>query len=184
MHDFKVGDRVVYKATSVTRSSDHEGRKGVVTEIKSADAVGVGWDESSLFNRGGYLIVNLRHLPAPDVITIDRADLPEVVVAPAGHYLIAGDQRGKHATAEGCRESARISLALAEFLEAREKAAEEAKAAEKEAAELLNKRRDELAKEVAKRACYVNYQNFTYEDHVPATQAAINMFIELEDPRG
>lgn len=176
MHQFEVSDRVRITNPNLI----HFGKTGVIAaycEImcESAWLVRVdGTDDSCQ-----YKDASLTH--TPDVITINRADLPDVEVNEAGWVKSANNYLAHVDSADPTtlRSIALQYLSAAEFLEAREKAAEEDAAAEK-----LNKRRDELAKEVAKRACYVNYQNYTYEDHVPAAQAAINMFIELEDPRG
>ena len=178
MNDFKVGDRVEYVGNV---SSVMLGKVGVVVEPPFANSGMVYFDHGGAESYGAYS-QSLRLITrTPDVITIDRADLPEVVVTTAGHYLIAGDQRGKHATAEGCRESALISLALAEFLEDREKAAEEAKAAEKEAAEKLNKRRDDVARELAKKAGWDAPESAVYSSHLAETQYAIDMLIAEYD---
>lgn len=167
MNDFKVGDRVRITNPSLI----HFGKTGVIAtycEIMCQPAWLVrvdGADDSCQYKETSLT-------RTPDVITIDRADLPEVLDNPNG-FTVGGFGYACDLTSSQRREHALRLLALAEFLEAREKTAEEAKTK-------LDKRRDELAKEVAKRACYVNYQNFTYEDHVPAAQSAINMLIELE----
>lgn len=176
MHQFEVGDRVRITNPNLI----HFGKTGVIAaycEImcESAWLVRVdGTDDSCQYKDASLT-------PASDLITIDRADLPEVVAAPAGHYLIAGEMRGKHATAEGCRESALISLALAEFLEERDKAAA---VAEMEAAARLTKRRDELAEAVAKNAGWSVWAGTEYADHQREAQEAIDLLIEFEDSRG
>lgn len=173
MNDFKVGDPVKYVGTVF---AERKGKHGVVAGIVDSSAsVRVEFDGDG--HDVGCWPKSLRLITrTPDVITIDRADLPEVVVATAGHYLIAGDQRGKHATAEGCRESALISLALAEFLEAREKAAEETAAAEK-----LAKRRDDVARELAKKSGWDAPESAVYSSHLAETQYAIDMLIAEYD---
>lgn len=179
MNDFKVGDRVEYVGNV---SSVMLGKVGVVVEPPFANSGMVYWSESY-----GADSQSLRHVtPAPSVITINRADLPEVRQEGDSVVIIRG--KGCIYTANHNPETARASaadfIALAEFLEAREKAAEEAASAEKEAAELLNKRRYELAEVVAKNAGWNVWAGTEYADHQCEAQAAIDMMIAAEADRG
>ena len=161
MNDFKVGDRVEVVAAESAGGYYKNGDVFTIAKVDDDDGDLDMVEMTDMFLHSR----EVRHAPAiPDLITINRADLPEVRQEGDSVVIIRG--KGCIYTANHNPETARASaadfIALAEFLEAREKAAEEAAAAEKEAVDKLNKRRDELAKEVAKRACYVNYQNFTY----------------------
>lgn len=185
MHDFKVGDRVTYVGPS------HDIQKLSPFIINAFYGSGnTQYVKIKGVERYEPMVSNLRHVaPAPDVITINRTDLP-----PVSAEYEASDFPGKDAPrvalavllAAGWSSADDAVKSLRSVINGYEHsiALDAAASAEKEAKSKLNKRRDELAKEVAKRACYVNYQDFTYEDHVSAAQAAINMFIELEDPRG
>ena len=181
MNDFKVGDRVKYVG-------ENPGLLAIGT--LTVKRVHTGWVDIEENSACGPLFENLRHVtPAPDVITIDRAELPEVTVSDFGNGLVTAlaqenyQPQLRRFTEDGTGSSwnlkiAYANLAVALAIEARD--AEDA-AAEKLAEELITKRRDELAVEVAEAACYINYANFTYEDHVPATQRAIDRIIELTD---
>jgi hypothetical protein len=172
MNDFKVGDRVEYVGATTTRMI---GKIGVVVEPPFANSGMVYFDHGGAEPYGAYS-QNLRHLPAPDVITIVRTDLPEVRVD--GLHLIADKNAfGRFLDADGHRKMALSQLAVAEFLE-REGASE------KEAAEKLNKRRDELAKEVAKKADWVGWRGALFINHQSEAQAAIDMMIIAEANRG
>ena len=169
MNNFKVGDRVEVIAAESTGGHYKNGDVFTIAKVDDDDG-----DMDMVEMTGMFLHpreVRL-HTRTPDVITINRADLPEVTASK--DHLIAGKNTfGRFLDADGHRKMALSQLAVAEYMERERDAENEAKSK-------LDKRRDELAKEVAKRACYVNYQNFTYEDHAPATQSVINMLIELE----
>ena len=178
MHDFKVGDRVRITNPSLIQF----GKTGVIEtycEIMCQRAWLVridGADDSFQYKEASLT-------PAPDVITINRADLPEIVVNEAGwvkadtNYLAHIDS----AKSSNLRLIALHYLAAVEFLEAREKAAEEGAAAEREAAEKLNKRRDGLARELAKKAGWDAPESAVYSSHLAETQYAIDMLIAEYD---
>lgn len=123
MSDFKVGDRVTYTGrNSGYVSSTMIGWRGTVTGIENA-SIGVRWDSGENF---GVFRENIASI-TPDVITINRADLPEVTES-GGSLCCGGSDyftdpefgAAKH------RQLALQQLAVADFIEARDKAAEEA----------------------------------------------------------
>ena len=180
MNDFKVGDPVKYVGTVF---AERKGKHGVVAGIVDSSAsVRVEFDGDG--REVGCWPKSLRLItPAPDVITIDRADLTEIVVNEAGwvkadtNYLAHIDS----AKSSNLRLIALHYLAAVEFLEAREKATEETAAAEKEAADKLTKRRDDVARELAKKAGWDAYESAVYSSHLAETQYAIDMLIAEYD---
>lgn len=175
MNDFKAGDRVEYVGadrTTITRSL--LGKTGKVAEIKSERSIRVDWDESTL--KHGVLGTNLR-LIAPDVLTIPRAELPEVVERDGALWAI-GLQYGLGFPAAKHRARALAQLAVSEFLATREKAEQEAA---DQHAQILNKRRDELARELFDQIEYkLHPEPFNYQDATPVVRAAIDRIIQLE----
>lgn len=171
MKEFKPGDRVEY-------ACDHFGLHGhrFVT-IKAIYGEWAAIEEPAV---GRLALSNLRHITsAPDVITINRSDLPEVRrdgynVTVCGRTTYIGHPD----SARYYREDALRYLAIAEYLDAQDAAKE---TAEMEAADKLAKRRDEIAREVAKRAFFVAFDSFTYQNHASLVQAAIDMIIEEQD---
>lgn len=180
MHDFKVGDRVEYVGTVF---AGRKGKHGVVAGIVDSSAsVRVEFDGDG--HDVGCWPKSLRLItPAPDVITIDRADLPEVT--DVGGSLHSGTSDYFTDPEFGAAKHRRLALqqlAVAEFLEAREKAAEEVAVAVKEAADKLTQRRDDLANELAPR--YDTKSAPTRYDQIgTGMQRAIDRIIELEDSR-
>ena len=108
--------------------------------------------------------------PAP--IIIDRADLPEVVEY--GIYFFVGGAEYSSLGHHRHRECALEQLALAEFLEARERQAAEDAAAEALGEQIMQKRRDQLATGFSMGA-------FSYDRMPSFTQATIDRIIELQD---
>lgn len=173
MNEFKVGDRVVYKGTDRIRTPNLEGLCGTVVGFSdTGHSVRADWDDSPA--KFGVLAGNLRHVtPAPDPITIDRADLPEVMERDGKFWAGSGPEECMARGSENpnwLRNHANAALALAEFLEARDKAAEEADLR-------LCQRRDELAEELTS-------EQILYSDCGAAITTAIDRIIELEDARG
>ena len=183
MNDFKVGDRVEVVAAESAGGYYKNGDVFTIAKVDDDDG-----DLDMVEMTGMFLHSReVRHAPAiPDLITINRADLPEVRQEGDSVVIIRG--KGCIYTANHNPETARASaadfIALAEFLEAREKAAEEAAAAEKDAAASLTKRRDELAEVVAKNAGWYVWAGTEYADHQCEAQAAIDMMIAAEADRG
>lgn len=123
MNDFKVGDRVQYTGNV---SEAMVGKVGVVVQPPHPGASMVFFNHGDDEPYGAYP-ESLTKLPAPDVITINRADLPEVTESDGSlhcgesHYFTDPEfGAAKH------RQLALQQLAVAEFIEARDKAAEEA----------------------------------------------------------
>lgn len=114
-------------------------------------------------------------LAAPDVLTIPRAELPEVVERD-GALWADGLQYGFSLSAATHRSHALTQLAVSEFLAAREKAEQDA--ADQHAA-ILNKRRDELIQQFMPEAARANNLP-TWDELNPTYQRAINYAIQLE----
>ena len=107
--------------------------------------------------------------PAP--IIIDRADLPEVVEY--GIYFFVGGAEYSSLGHHRHRECALEQLALAEFLEAREKAqAAEDAAAEALGEQIMQKRRDDIGFE---------FFGYRYEALTEQSSRVVDHIIELTD---
>lgn len=168
MTEYKAGDRVEYVGPSPFRTGKHytiTGITGIAGEYAEVD-------EDKFFTPK---LANIRHATAPDVITIDRAELPEVVAD--GDTLECGSVIYGCTKSNYYRSNAMHYLAIAEFLEAREKLAAEDAAAAKLAAAKLAGRRDKLANK------FIDGP-ITYEYTIPAVQRAIDAYIALEDAHG
>ncbi|SEE83797.1 hypothetical protein SAMN04489740_2732 [Arthrobacter alpinus] len=170
MNDFNKGDRVRIVAP---RNATHYSH-GDIVKVVSADESGLVIDCGN--DNQDFVTRDEVELATADVITIDRADLPKVVVNEAGwmkadnNYLAHIDS-AKTAT---LRLIALQYLSAVELLDAREK---ESAAAEKEASERLRSRQDEMAREVAKNAGWNDWRDGSYNQHTSETQAAIDMLI-------
>jgi hypothetical protein len=166
MNDFKAGDRVEYTGAT---SKHKAGLRGTVSRAHGS-TIYVNFDDGS--DCFGAFSYSLTKLTAPDVITIVRADLPEVTVD--GQHLLAGKNIfGRFLDADGHRKMALSQLAVAEYMEAEERT--KAKP---------TKRRDELAKVVAKNADWVGWRGALYVNHSIEARAAIDMMIVAEANRG
>lgn len=121
----------------------------------------------------------LRHIPAvPDVITIPRSDLPEVTRSASGWLTIGDDTFTDDPTPAERRRWAIEHLAIAEFLDAQAATKE---TAEKEAADKLAERRDEIAREVAKKGNWYDAENTGFVNMPDSTRIAIDMIIAEQD---
>lgn len=168
MNNFKVGDPVEYVGTT---SSAMIGKVGVVVDPPFENAGMVYFDHGGEQPYGAYG-QNLRRV-TPDVITINRADLPEVtrVNIHGGEYLeVEGSRYHDEPTAKGWRDSALRRLALAKFVDN----------------ESRNKKRDVefrrigLILKLMPEAAEANNLP-TWDDLNPTYQRAIDMIIELQD---
>lgn len=171
MKEFKPGDRVEY-------ACDHFGLHGhrFVT-IKAIYGEWAAIEEPAV---GRLALSNLRHITsAPDVITINRSDLPEVRrdgynVTVCGRTTYIGHPD----SARYYREDALRYLAIAEYLDAQDAAKE---TAEMEAADKLAERRDEIAREVAKVRNWDKPENSTYQATPAFAKVLIDMLIAEQD---
>lgn len=180
MTDFKPGDRVCALSDTKTEGT-------VILAPPSPDFIAIKWDTGFENYR-----VHKREVRRviPDVLTIPRAELPEVVIKgdwvtfeETGHY-VCGIRASAAEVAPALRRQAFELLAAIDYLEAREKEADAAREkAEQEAADqhaaILNKRRDELAAELAPR-CDSNLPPNWYENVSNNLQRAIDRIIQLE----
>lgn len=125
-HDFKVGDRVEVVAEALAFGFYENGDVFTIASI----------DDDGDLKMVGMTDIHIKprevRLHAPDVITINRSDLPEVVEDSCG-WIVGGFGYSAELTSSQRREHAIRLLALAEFLGVREKAG-------REAAEKLTKR--------------------------------------------
>lgn len=171
MTDFKVGDRVEYVGTTWPSRIGQQAM--VVEDQHNTTSIQIRFDGDC--SDSGVRAKSIRLIaPAPDVITINRADLPEARID--GNVTVRSGTTTCHRDLESSRmrSSALERFALAEFLEAREKAAEEVAAAEKESAAKLDKRRDELAE------LFTGISGKPYHFHRLDLRTAIDRIIELE----
>lgn len=173
MNDFKVGDRVKIVAPKNATHYDQGDIVKVISTGLSGLVIDCGDENRDFVTRDEIELAEL------DLITINRADLPEVVERDG---VLSAGSGPEECTARGSenpnwlRNHANAALALADFIEAREKAAVEAATAEKEVAVKMNKRRDELLVE------FVGVDHGDWEDHVSTlSKRAIDRIIELED---
>ena len=177
MSDFKVGDKIEVVKAGISFGDYKNGDVLTVRGIEDNGNILADGVEVFLFEREVKL-----YTPAPDLITIDRAELPEVVESADGRDLLSGRNTfGLYLDAAGHRKMALSQLAVAEFLEAREAQAaeEEADAANKQV--LLTSRRDIKARDIAKRSGWSRPDTATYANQQCEVQAAIDILIERDD---
>lgn len=181
MTDFKVGDRVEVIAAEDSNGYEN-GDTGTIASVRSG-----GFQITFDHGKTAYVYTAEVTLlaPAPDVITIDRADLPEVSEDSNGSFIVRPNgitYPGAH-TAVSARNGALDYLALAEYLEAREKAGKEAaeQRAAIEAKQHQDARRNKLAQDIARDADWNDWKNATFYSHQTETQEAIKRIIKAQD---
>ena len=181
MNDFKVGDKVEYVGNVTTRMI---GKVGVVVDPPFANSGMVYFDHGGAEPYGAYP-QSLTKLPSQGPITINRAEDSAVVALDAlelhgvpptdtGGWRTAMEQSFQSTSDDDLVYTAWLHLKALSLRTARKQAAEEAAA-------LLSKRRNDLAKEVAKKAEWNDWEHASYCSHQSEAQAAIDMLIAEYD---
>lgn len=164
MIQFNKGDRVEYTGIKWHHLTGKFGTV-VVDDRTRADNVRVDFYDGRVY---GCCPESLRRIKVvPGVITIDRADLPEVVEEGDGEFSCNGIDAYRSISAPFCRQRATVFLALAETLEAAAKK-------ESDAVKKLNERRDALANKFIDGV-------IGYDFSIPAIKRAVDAYIALED---